>query len=136
MKKNLVFICVCIGVIIFASFIGGCGEDNAVTIRTENRLNMSRLSIGMTKSQVLELMGGKSAKASFGKNTVGVTNPYRSELRQVNSKTYEVLYYYTHQDQKDWPGKRFKILERELTPIIFDEGKVVGWGTEFLQLLK
>jgi hypothetical protein len=40
--------------------------------------------------------------------------------------------YYAHQDQRDWPTKGFKILECELTPIIFQDGKVIGWGSEFL----
>lgn len=114
-------------------FLNGCGEGNAVTIRTENRLNMSKISVGMTRAEVLQIMGDKSARASFGKNAVTITNPYRSEIRQKNGESYEVLYYYTHQDQRDWPTKRFKILERELTPIIFQDGKVIGWGSEFLK---
>jgi hypothetical protein len=114
-------------------FFGGCGEGNAVTIRTENRLNIAKLNVGMTKTEVLQIMGNKNARASFGKNAVTITNPYRSELRQVKGQNYEILYYYTHQDQRDWPGKRFKILERELTPIIFQDGKVIGWGSEFLK---
>jgi hypothetical protein len=115
--------------------LNGCGEGNAVTIRTENRLNVTKINVGMTKAEVLQLMGNKTARASFGKNAVTITNPYRSEIRQKNEKTYEVLYYYTHQDQCDWPTKRFKILERELTPIIFQDGKVIGWGQPFLDNL-
>lgn len=116
-------------------FFNGCGEGNAVTIRTENRLNVSKINLGMSKAEVLQIMGDKSARASFGKNAVTVTNPFRSEIRQKNDKTYEILYYYTHQDQRDWPTKRFKILERELTPIVFYDGKVVGWGDSFLAQL-
>jgi hypothetical protein len=116
-------------------FVCGCGEGNSVTIRTENRLNISKINLGMSKAEVLQIMGDKSARASFGKNAVTVTNPFRSEIRQENDKTYEILYYYTHQDQRDWPTKRFKILERELTPIIFYDGKVIGWGQDFLQNL-
>lgn len=123
-------------VTILSAFITGCGEGDAVTIRTENRLNISKISLGMTRPEVLELMGDKSARTSFGKNAVTVTNPYRSELRQANGQNYEVLYYYTHQDQKDWPGKRFKILERELTPVVLKEDKVIGWGNKFLSDLR
>jgi hypothetical protein len=116
-------------------FFGGCGEGNAVSIRTENRLNITKINVGMTKAEVLQLMGNKTARASFGKNAVTITNPYRSELRQVNGQNCEILYYYTHQDQRDWPTKRFKILERELTPIIFQDGKVIGWGQPFIDNL-
>ncbi len=129
MKKCAIIAGLCC---IAVAFVGGCGEDKAVTIRTENRLNISKLTLGMTKAQVLELMGDKSARASFGKNAVTVTNPFRSEVRQVDGQTYEILYYYTHQDQRDWPTKRFKILERELTPIVLKDDKVIGWGAEFI----
>ena len=122
--------------VILMLFIVGCGEGDAVKIRTENRLNMSKLTVGMTKAEVSQLMGDKHAEASFGKNEVTVTNPYRSEVQQIKGQNYEVWYYYTHQDQKDWPGKRFKILERELTPIVFLDGKVTGWGESYLQDLK
>lgn len=116
-------------------FLNGCGEGNSVTIRTENRLNISKINIGMTKADVLQLMGSKTARASFGKNAVTVTNPFKSEIKQAKGQTYEVLYYYTHQDQRDWPTKRFKILERELTPVAFKDGKVIGWGAEFINSL-
>ena len=132
MKKWIIVLCLCIVTVL----IEGCGEGNAVTIRTENRINITKVNLGMTKAEVLQLIGDKSARASFGKNAVTVTNPFRSELRQVNGQTYEVLYYYTHQDQRDWPTKRFKILERELTPIILQDGKVIGWGAEFLNGLR
>lgn len=129
MKKQAAIISLCC---IATMFFSGCGEGDAVTIRTENRLNITKLNVGMTKAEVLQLMGNKSARASFGKNAVTITNPYRSEIRQAKGQKYEILYYYTHQDQKDWPTKRFKILERELTPIVLQDGKVIGWGSEFL----
>ena len=131
MGKCLSILCIFVAPLFFS----GCGEGNAVTIRTENRLNITKIGLDMTKAEVLQIMGDKSARASFGKNAVTITNPYRSEIRQENGKTYEILYYYTHQDQRDWPTKRFKILERELTPIIFYDGKVVGWGQEFVEKL-
>lgn len=129
MKQVIRFGLCCLPILLFNS----CnGEQKAVAIRKENRLNITKINLGMTKAEVLQIMGDKSAQASFGKNTVTVTNPYKSEIRQVGEVTYEVLYYYTHQDQKDWPGKRFKILDRELTPIVFRDGTVIGWGAEFL----
>lgn len=133
MGKWLSILCIFIAPLFFT----GCGEGNAVTIRTENRLNISKINFGMSKDEVLQIMGDKSARASFGKNAVTVTNPFRTEIRTslLNGQAYEVLYYYTHQEQGDWPTKRFEILERELTPVVFQDGKVVGWGDSFLAQL-
>jgi hypothetical protein len=94
-----------------------------------------KIELGMTKAEVVEIMGDKSARVNFGKNAITVTNPYRNEIKKVGNSTYEILYYYTHQDQKDWPFKRFKVLDRELTPIVFENGKVIGWGDDFLNIL-
>ena len=132
MKQFITISLCCITIMLF----NGCkGEQKAVAIRTENRLNITKISVGMTKAEVLQIMGDKTAQASFGKNTVTVTNPYRGEFKQVNGQNYEILYYYTHQEQRDWPFKRFEILERELTPVVFQDGKVIGWGDSFLAQL-
>jgi hypothetical protein len=133
MKKVIIVSLFCLTAVL----LNGCGEGNAVTIRTENRLNISKINVGMTKTDVLQIMGNKAARASFGKNAVTVTNPFRTELRTslLNGQAYEVLYYYTHQEQRDWPFKRFEILERELTPVVLQDGKVIGWGDSFLAQL-
>lgn len=115
-------------------FAAGCGEEEkAVSIRAENRANLAKVHVGMTRDALIELMGDKTASPNWGKNEITITNPYRAEVKEVNDHTYEVLWYYTHQDQYDWPFKRFKVLDRELTPIVMEEAKVIGWGNEFLQ---
>ena len=115
-------------------FFSGCGggEQKAVDIRAENSQNILKISIGMTKAEVMKIMGEKTARVSFGKNEVAVTNPYKRELIQTAKGMCEVLYYYTHQNQGDWPFKRFKIIDSELTPVVLQDGKVTGWGSEFL----
>jgi Icc-related predicted phosphoesterase len=127
MKQFIAVILSCISIM----FFNGCGdgEQKAIDIRTENRQNILKINVGMTKAEILQIMGDKTAHV---KKEETVTNPYKSELRQANERTYEVLYYYTHDDQPHWPFKRFTILDRELTPIIFQDGKVIGWGSEFL----
>jgi hypothetical protein len=129
MRQVIILILCYLAVLMFS----GCGEQKAVDIRAENAANLAKVNIGMTKAEVLQIMGDKTAKVNIGINTVSVTNPYRSEIKQVNGHTYEVLYYYTHHDQRDWPLKGLKILDRELTPIVFENGKVIGWGSEFLE---
>ena len=57
-----------------------------------------------------------------------MTNPYRSETpRAQDGTSVEILYYYT--DQKADDGA---ITDDELTPIVLENGKVVGWGWSFL----
>lgn len=129
MKRAFLFTAVVIPLV----FAAGCGEERkAATIRAENQHNLTKATLGMTRAELLELMGDKTAKVSFGKNAMTVTNPYRNEIREVGDHTYEILWYYTHQDQKDYPFKRFVILDRELTPVVLENGKVIGWGNDFL----
>ena len=56
-----------------------------------------------------------------------VTNPYRSEILQGNEKKLEVLYYYTDKKSSD-----DAITDDELTPLVFDNGELIGWGWSFL----
>ncbi|HBG78127.1 MAG: DUF3192 domain-containing protein [Phycisphaerae bacterium] len=117
-------------------FLNGCVEDQkASEIRAENRQNITKINLGMTRAEVVQIMGDKTAEISFGKNTITFTNPYKSEVREVKGFTYEVLYYYTFHDQYDYPFKQFEILDRELTPITFQDGKVIGLDSEFLAKL-
>jgi hypothetical protein len=44
-----------------------------------------------------------------------------------DGRTYEVWYYYTDLKQRD-----DKISDDELTPLVFDEEKLIGWGYPFL----
>ena len=116
MKKLLVLL-LCLGLIGCASLSG---------VRTMNRENLLKLSIGLTKQKVLNVMGTKS----FETYTDGrINNPYRSEiLSSKEGKTFEVLYYYTDIKRTD-----DAITDDELTPLVFDNGKLIGWGWSFLQ---
>ena len=58
-----------------------------------------------------------------------ITNPYRSEiLKGKNDKLFEVIYYVTDVKNDD-----NAITDDELTPLIFDNGKLIGWGWSFLE---
>jgi len=102
-----------------------------------NRERLLKLSIGMTKDEALKTMGTEPFKnanwtevSAHRKITRGmtITNPYRSEIIQGKDKTLEVIYYVT--DDKDNNGA---ISDDELTPLVFDGGKLTGWGWSFLQ---
>ena len=131
MKKVLIVL-MCLGVI-------GCVSLGHIDrLRTENRQNLLKLHIGMTKQEVLDIMGYNSAKDLYANyEKVTVTNPYKSEILQGKDKTLEVIYYCTdtkHQTKVDSWGWSLPspISDDELTPLIFDNNKLIGWGWSFL----
>jgi hypothetical protein len=103
-------------------------------VRAANRQNLLKLSVGMTKEQALAIMGNKSGGGRFGEPTVN--SPYKSEILQSGEKTFEVLYYYTDIKSAIYTANPATITDNELTPLIFDNGRLVGWGTSFLEDIK
>ena len=125
---------------IMAILISGCASlGHLDKLRTENRQNILKLTIGMTKQEALETLGNKTATDSYANyEKVTASNPYKSEILQGKDKTFEVIYYLTeskHQKVVDAWGwsQAAPITEDELTPLIFDNGKLIGWGWSFLQ---
>lgn len=103
-------------------FLSGCATLDS--IRLVNRQRLLQLSIGMSKQDVLKVMGTKTETDGFQ----SINNPYRSETLRGENKTLEVLYYYT--DIKKSDGA---ITDDELTPLVFDDGKLIGWGWSFFE---
>jgi hypothetical protein len=116
-------------------------------IRARNRENLRKLELGMSKIEVLTVMGTKT-KTCYDPDylllipfTLGlalpwalaeatrVTNPYKTET--LESKTahgrFNVLYYYTDMEEQDGV-----ISDDELTPLVLENGKLIGWGWSFL----
>ncbi|MFC1678081.1 DUF3192 domain-containing protein [Planctomycetota bacterium] len=123
MKKFILVLLLCIGLV-------GCVSSLEKT-RTRNRGNLLKLSVGMTKQQVVEIMGTGSAGGRFGETRVN--NPYKSEIIQPGATQYEVLYYYTDLDSVIYSANPSFITDKDLTPLIFDDGILIGWGKEFLK---
>ena len=85
-------------------------------IRERNRNNLSRLTLDMSRQQVLTVM----------------KRPYRSETLSLSSgKRLELLYYHT--DLKTPDGA---VTDDELTPVVLIEDKVIGWGWILVQRFK
>lgn len=119
---------------VMAMLVSGCATGLHQTI-APNRVSLLKLSIGMSKEEVLKVMGTKSFSTYSQGNVLGIpsyltiTNPYRSEvMRGKDDKIFEVIYYVT--DVKDDDNA---ITDDELTPLVFDNGKLIGWGQSFLQ---
>lgn len=99
-----------------------------------NRENLLKLSIGISKEETIKIMGTKAFSTYSQGNVLGIpsyltiTNPYRSEILQgKDNKTFEVIYYVTDVKNDD-----NAITDDELTPLIFDNSKLIGWGWSFL----
>lgn len=88
---------------------------------------MLQIEPGMSKSEVISIMGGVETKPDeFGKLQV---NPYHYEMFQVNpDEIVEVLWYYTDQVYADGI-----VNQAELTPVVLDNDKVVAIGWKFYQ---
>jgi hypothetical protein len=92
-------------------------------MRDGNRIALAKVDIGMTKTQVIGIMGDRTAtEAASGT----YTNPFKREtIKGVDGKSYDVLFYYTQQIGNS-------PIETGLTPIAFLENKVVGIGWGYL----
>lgn len=123
MKKFLILIILSI---VFFAF-SGCGLT-PTEFRTQNRQNLQKLSIDMTKENVLSIMGTEEQNLLYAGK---INNPYKSEIFHGKNEVFEVLYYYTDKKREHlWRGD-FVISQDELTPLIFNNGKLFGWGWGF-----
>jgi hypothetical protein len=107
--------------------LSGCSNiylDTSDLLRAQNTANLAKLTAGLRKQVAMEMMGTEASKGVF----MWIDNPYRSEaLTGKDGESYEVLYYYTDLKQRD-----DKITDDELTPLVFQDGKLIGWGYPFL----
>jgi outer membrane protein assembly factor BamE (lipoprotein component of BamABCDE complex) len=77
----------------------------------QNRANLLKLNLGMTKDQVLTVMGP----------------PYKTEMYQVGEKPTEFWLYLTE-------GKSVsdrKLSDSNFTPLAFENGILKGWGRNY-----
>ena len=136
--------CVCVAAFSFWGLSVGCADlGNLSQFRALNRQNLSYLQVGMTKDTVMEQMGNGFATDTYTNlQSVTATNPYKSEMHTVDGRAYEALYYYTDTVKKKrinvhLPGleKANPILDEELTPVVLQNNRVIGWGRAFLKTL-
>jgi len=106
--------------IIFSIILSGCAQLSQ--IRADNRQKLNQLSSGMTKQEVLNVMGTKTVTAQ---DTV-ITNPYRTEMYRSNGHVFEIILYYTDIHKQDGA-----ITDDELTPLVIIDGKLDGWGWSY-----
>ena len=93
--------------VFFTGILLLCGCNTSLDHAQKNMENSSRLRVGMTKSEVLEIMG----------------EPLRNE---VFNKP-DLWYYYVEQVWADG-----LVTEDECLPLVFEQGKLTGWGRIYL----
>ena len=86
----------------------GCATLN----RDWTRQKISQLELSMSQQQVINLLG----------------KPYRTETLQGKDKVLLVYFYWTDLKHAD-----DAVTDDELTPCVFDNGKLIGWGWSFMQ---
>lgn len=126
----------CASLMLVTSFlVAGCANFmGAENQRTLNRQQLAFLRVGMGKEEVARVMGtteGAWCHASLFLVCIRretLSNPYRTAGFEAQGKQYEVLYYYT--DVKRWDNV---ISEDELTPVLLESNRLVGWGRELLE---
>lgn len=131
---------VCMLLLILA--VSGC--TTLTTVRKRNKENLERLSVGMTKSEVMGIMNAEPSITSskpylYDKTFIHkrfifmeeVRNPHHSEVVKVDGRRFEVLYYHTEMLKAD-----SVIADDELIPLVFEEDGLTGWGWSFLDDVK
>ncbi len=125
--------------LLVACFLCGCGlmqqvaSQSFAEIRDRNRQNLSKLKLGMTPSDVHTVMGTETYRGCadmYCLGTVSVHNPYQTSAFQANNKMYVVWEYYTDKCPKE------HATDECLTPVVFEDDRIIGWGREFLNNVK
>ena len=118
---------------VLALLFSGCATLTVSKMVASNRENLARLSPGMNKAKTLAIMGTRSGvyncDATGAKPYSGtiLSNPYRTEMVQVAGRMLEVIYYMT-----DSKKENCAVVDDELTPLVFENGKLIGWGKIFM----
>ncbi len=76
------------------------------------------LQRGMTPEQVINHMGPSERK--------DIPNPFKSELYPAGNVIFKILYFYIQRQAAD-----DMITDDELTPVVFKDGKLDGWGWNY-----
>ena len=104
MKNILRFFTVFATSLYLAACVGGCSTPWGTAKR--NVENSRNLRVGMTKNEVLEVMG--------------------EPIRDEKFSTPDLWFYYIEMVWGDG-----LVTEDECLPLIFENGKLIGWGNDF-----
>jgi hypothetical protein len=106
-------------------------EPQIGTFRQRNCDNLERLEVGMSGAQVTAVMGDRKEIQTYnlGQKAEILSNPFRVDTRTgKDGKAREIRYYYAYQTKAD-----MKITTDELCPVVFDDGRLAGWGWAYYE---
>lgn len=101
-------------------------------------VSLRHIQTGLTRAEVKALLGDQviigydmpdSREERYMPIVMG--NPYRVENVKFSGKTYDIDYYFVGINVSD-----DKIADDELTPMVFKDDKLAGWGWDFLKRIK
>ena len=91
-----------------------------------NQRAVSSLRMGISASEVRSTMGeGEIVKYK----KIYLIDPWRSEAFSLVDGTEVLILYYVTQP----PRKFYSPIDRELTPVVLENDRVVGWGWTYLR---
>ena len=101
-----------------------------------NQANLLKVDIGVTKTKVLEVMGGVQKIQTYistsfmtKKESIIINNPFNREFKTDSAgNTIEILWYYTNLNKADGD-----ITKEQQTPIVLEKNAVVGMGWDFYE---
>ena len=101
-----------------------------------NQANLLKVDIGVTKTKVLEVMGGVQKIQTYTttsfmtkKESIIINNPFNREFKTDSAgNTIEILWYYTNINKADGD-----ITKEQQTPIVLEKNAVVGMGWDFYE---
>lgn len=98
--------------LIIILFISGCTYAYEREMKNNNN-NLLLLDVGVSKKQVMKIMGPPRLNEAYKSN---------------NSVPTVIWFYYTNTRINDGIYSK-----KEMTPLVFEHGKLVGWGDEFYE---
>lgn len=114
--------------LLFAALLaGGCTQLPEARLKDESRMNAAHR--GMRKPWLLRAMGTELVTVYEPDGTIRaiLPNPYRTEIWSRGGRAFEIVQYFTNPEPRGGPVER-----DELTPFVFENGELIGWGWEFM----
>ncbi len=109
-----------------------------VLLKKSSLTKIDMVKVGMAYKEVLAIMDSsvkvgyqQSDQGSMVFEPINLKQPTRAEILTGQGKNYEVLYYFTDINKADG-----MIVDDELTPLIFQDQKLIGKGWDFLFYLR
>jgi hypothetical protein len=112
-------ITVVVALLTIAGFAATAEELSYREFLSGNSANSSKLSLGMTKDQVLSTMGNFQTQVRDGP----IANPWKVEGFLRGENAFEILYYLVRRHPPFTP-----ILQYQAISVVIKDGKLVAWG--------